>query len=74
MSYHIVNARIVNEGTITDGDLTVVDGRILGVNAQSPASATVVDAAGAYLLPGMSDEQQNEVVTALRAALHEEAA
>jgi len=57
VSYHIINARIVNEGTITDGDLTVVDGRILGVNAQSPASATVVDAAGAYLLPGMIDDQ-----------------
>ena len=57
MSYRIINARIVNEGTVTDGDLTVVNGRILGVNAQSPAGATVVDAAGAYLLPGMIDDQ-----------------
>jgi len=57
VSYRIINARIVNEGTVTDGDLTVVNGRILGVNAQSPAGATVVDAAGAYLLPGMIDDQ-----------------
>jgi dihydroorotase len=57
VSYRIINARIVNEGTVTDGDLTVADGRILGVNAPSPANATVVDAAGAYLLPGMIDDQ-----------------
>ena len=57
MSYRIINARIVNEGTVTDGDLTVADGRILGVNAPSSANATVVDAAGAYLLPGMIDDQ-----------------
>lgn len=57
MSYRVVNARIVNEGTITDGDLSVADGRILGVNVPTPAGAVVVDAAGAYLLPGMIDDQ-----------------
>ena len=57
MSYRIVNARIVNEGTITEGDLTVGADRILGINVSSPPGATVVDADGAYLLPGMIDDQ-----------------
>ena len=57
VSYHIVNARIVNEGTVTTGDLSVARGRILGVNVPAPRGAEVVDAAGAYLLPGMIDDQ-----------------
>ena len=57
MSFHIVNARIVNEGTVTMGDLSVSQGRILGVNVPAPPGAEVVDAAGAYLLPGMIDDQ-----------------
>ncbi len=57
MSYHIVNARIVNEGTITQGDLVVVDDRIVGINKPAPADATVVDAKGAFLIPGMIDGQ-----------------
>ena len=57
MSYHIVNAKIVNEGTVTTGDLSVARGRILGVNVPAPPGAEVVDAAGAYLLPGMIDDQ-----------------
>ena len=57
MSYNIVNAMIVNEGTVTAGDLSVASGRILGVNVPAPPAAEVVDAAGAYLLPGMIDDQ-----------------
>ena len=57
MAYRIVNARIVNEGTIIEGDLVVADGRILGVNTGAPVGAVVVDAAGAYLVPGMIDDQ-----------------
>ena len=57
MSYHIVNARIVNEGTVTSGDLSVDGGRILGVNVPAPPGADVIEAAGAYLLPGMIDDQ-----------------
>ena len=57
MSYHIVNARLVNEGTVTTGDLSVARGRILGVNVPAPPGADVIDAAGAYLLPGMIDDQ-----------------
>ena len=57
MSYHIVNARIVNEGTVTPGDLSVARGRILGVNVPAPSGAEVIDASGGYLLPGMIDDQ-----------------
>ena len=57
MSYHIVNARLVNEGTVTPGDLSVSRGRILGVNVPAPPGAEVIDAAGAYVLPGMIDDQ-----------------
>ena len=57
MSYQIVNARIVNEGAVTEGDLTVSRERVVGVNLPPPPGAEVVDAAGAYLLPGMIDDQ-----------------
>ena len=57
MSYRIVNARIVNEGRVIDGDLSVRDGRIAGINTAEPGNAKVIDAAGAYLLPGMIDDQ-----------------
>jgi dihydroorotase len=57
VAYQIVNARIVNEGTVTAGDLSVAGGRILGVNVPAPPGAEVIDAAGAYLLPGMIDDQ-----------------
>ena len=57
MSYRIVNARIVNEGAVVEGDLTIAGGRIAGVGAGGPDGATVVDAGGAWLLPGMIDDQ-----------------
>jgi dihydroorotase len=56
-SYLITNARIVNEGTITDGDLLVENGRISGINKSAPAGVATFDAAGAWLLPGMIDDQ-----------------
>ncbi len=55
----IVNARIVNEGVITEGDVLVKNGRIekiaaglVGQNADK-----VIDAKGNYLIPGMIDDQ-----------------
>ncbi len=57
MNYRIVNARIVNEARTVDGDLSIADGRIVGVNAAEPANAEVIDAQGAFLLPGMIDDQ-----------------
>jgi dihydroorotase len=57
VSYRIVNARIVNEGIVTEGDLSVARGRIVGINVDEPSGADVIDAAGAYLLPGLIDDQ-----------------
>ena len=56
-SHLIANARIVNEGTISEGDLLVLDGRIAGFGVTAPSGTPVFDAAGAWLLPGMIDDQ-----------------
>lgn len=56
-SHLITNARIVNEGTITEGDLLIENGRISGINKTAPAGAAIFDAGGAWLLPGMIDDQ-----------------
>ncbi|MFW6094389.1 MAG: dihydroorotase [Pseudomonadota bacterium] len=53
----IANARIVNEGSVVEGDLLIEHGRIAGIGRAAPPGAEVVDAAGAYLLPGMIDDQ-----------------
>ena len=55
----IKNARLVNEGKITDGDLLIHKGRIAKIDDSISAGAgtPVLDAAGAHLLPGMIDDQ-----------------
>jgi len=54
----IRNARMVNEGQITEGDLLVADGRIAQIGAEINApGAQVIDAAGQVLMPGMIDDQ-----------------
>ena len=55
----IVNARIVNEGTTTHGDVLVVDGKIrkIGGSIPSQVGIPVFDAQGKMLLPGMIDDQ-----------------
>ena len=55
----ITNARLVNEGRQTEGDLRIEDGRIaaIGSGLQARAGEQVVDAAGRWLLPGMIDDQ-----------------
>ncbi|PPU94512.1 dihydroorotase [Xanthomonas albilineans] len=55
----IVNARLVNEGHETQGDLRIADGRIAAIASQLGAreGETVVDAKGRWLLPGMIDDQ-----------------
>ena len=57
MDQHIVNAKIVNEGTIIEGDLVIRDQRIAGIGATPRPGADVFDAQGAFLLPGMIDDQ-----------------
>jgi dihydroorotase len=54
----IVNANIVNEGKITNSDLLIENGLIskIGKNISSPA-ATIIDAKGKYLIPGIIDDQ-----------------
>jgi len=55
----ITNARIVNEGLITEGDILIKAGRIekIGKALSAPAGSVVHDAAGKLLLPGMIDDQ-----------------
>ena len=55
--YHIVNARLVNEGSVTESSLTIADGRIAAIGGPVPDSAEVIDADGALLMPGMIDDQ-----------------
>jgi len=56
----IKNAKIVNEGKITDGDVFVEDGIIVeiaeSISAKSP-DVNIFDAEGTYLLPGLIDDQ-----------------
>ncbi len=56
----IKNAKIVNEGKITDGDVFVEDGIIAeiaeSISAKSP-DVNIFDAEGTYLLPGLIDDQ-----------------
>ncbi|MCH8142040.1 MAG: dihydroorotase, partial [Proteobacteria bacterium] len=56
-SFLVANARIVNEGTISEGDVLIENGRISGINLPAPAGVETIDAAGAWLLPGMIDDQ-----------------
>jgi len=56
-NYRIVNARIVNEDQIVEGDLSTSGERIEGIGVSGRADETVIDAKGAYLLPGMIDDQ-----------------
>lgn len=54
----IQNARMVNEGEITEGDLLVAGGRIAQIGAEIiEPGAEVIDAAGQVLMPGMIDDQ-----------------
>lgn len=55
----IKGATIVNEGRQFVGDVLIRQGRIerLGTSISAPPNATVIDAAGLYLLPGVIDDQ-----------------
>jgi len=55
----IKNARIVNEGSITEMDVRIVDQRIetIAININAGLGDDVIDAKGCYLLPGMIDDQ-----------------
>jgi dihydroorotase len=55
----ISNARVVNEGVVTEADVQVSGGRIEKIGAALSAGHgdTVLDANGAWLMPGMIDDQ-----------------
>lgn len=57
MIYHIVNARIVNEGEVIEQDVVIDGERIASIGGVAPDNATVIDANGAFLIPGMIDDQ-----------------
>ncbi len=56
-STRLINARMVNEGRIIEGELLITGERIAGINVAAPATAAVIDLGGAWLLPGMIDGQ-----------------
>ena len=58
-SIAIINANIVNEGSIFQGDLLIKGGRIIKVepSIHIPDGTQVIDAKGKYLLPGLIDDQ-----------------
>ena len=55
----ITNARLVNEGAIRDADVLIAGDRIekIGDSIKATEDATVIDADGKYLMPGMIDDQ-----------------
>ncbi len=57
----IVNARLVNEGHVTEADVRIRRGRIdqIGSNLTPRHGETLLDARGRYLMPGMIDTQVN---------------
>lgn len=76
----IVNAKIVNENKVVEGDVLISGERIERVDASIPASnVKVIDAQGAWLFPGVIDDQvhfrepglthKGEIFTESRAAV-----
>ena len=57
MNTVIVNAKIVNEGQVVEGDLSVEGERIKGINVSHPSNPKIIDSRGAWLIPGMIDDQ-----------------
>ena len=54
----ITNGKIVNEGKIFEGDILIKDGRIEKIaSAISEGGATITDARGNFVIPGLIDDQ-----------------
>ena len=56
----IKNARLVNEGETLERDLFIEEGRIVKIDqnlSQRDSETTLIDAAGAFVLPGIIDDQ-----------------
>jgi imidazolonepropionase-like amidohydrolase len=66
----ITNARIFDGERVLSDQIVVIDGAfILAIGAAVPAGATVVDARGATLLPGLIDAHVHTDINGLRDAL-----
>ncbi len=59
MDFLILNAKVVNEGKVTEADLLVKGSRIekIGSDLQHIPARTIIDARGKILLPGVIDDQ-----------------
>ena len=57
MKQRITNAKIVNEGSITEGDVVINGDRIEGINTPPSDGEIIIDAEGGFLIPGMIDDQ-----------------
>ncbi len=59
MTTLVLNAKVVNEGSIFEGDVYISNGRIekIDSNLQHIDASKVIDARGLHLLPGMIDDQ-----------------
>lgn len=55
MNYIIKNASVVNEGTIQKRDVAIVDGIIRLEHIDGVTDAEIIDAEGAFLIPGIID-------------------
>lgn len=56
--YLLTNARMVNEGRVTDGDMLIRGPYIEQIAPQiTEGGATIIDLKGAWLLPGLIDDQ-----------------
>ncbi len=53
----IVNAKIVNEGKVTEGDVLLDGERITQVGRNLSVQGKTIDAKGIYLVPGVIDDQ-----------------
>jgi imidazolonepropionase-like amidohydrolase len=65
----IQNATIltVSQGTIENGSILIRDGKIaaVGTDIEAPGNATVIDASGKYVMPGIIDEHSHTAADAI---------
>ena len=53
----IKNCKVINEGSITEKDILIKEGRFEKIANNIEAQGEILDAAGHYLLPGVIDDQ-----------------
>ena len=53
----IKNCKVLNEGSITEKDILIKEGRFEKIANDIDPQGEVIDAAGQYLLPGVIDDQ-----------------